>query len=378
MKGKFEMKKKIWGIIIGIIIIGVGIIVTTNSNNDSAIRLAVNIPLSGPVAAVSGNYPKGFAMGLEDACKEFNIDPGKIAVDFKDNAANPATAVSVYRQQSIKDYDAYVVGTTESANAVVSAMSSTEDKPCFLFVYDAFMTQKSRNCFRVLPNFKAEAAHWIKYATDKKAKKIFMLTLDMSGTEEQFSKIIVPALQAQGITCIREIYPAATTDFRLLTKKISDNNPDLVFVSGYSFHLIKILSALRESNIAAEKIMCSMDFCDLTRTPADRNKYNGITFACPVFEVDNDNPKIAIWKKRYAEKYGMMPTYIEAFAYENAYLLIKTYAENGKISSALCKNTNWIGVSGNSMSFDVNRDAPVEITIAELSDGKIIKKKLGE
>ena len=372
------MKKKISIVAIVCIIVAVVALIAVKASSRSEVRIAVNIPLSGPVAALSGNFPNGFKMGIEEACHEFGISPTQISVDFQDNAANPTSAVSVYRQQSIKDYDAYVVGTTESANAVVSAMPKTAEKPCFLFVYDAFMPERNPGCFRILPNFRAESKLWIKHAEVRQAKKIFMLTLDMSGTEEQFSQIIVPALRSKGIECIRSIYPAATVDFRLLARKAKECKPDLVYISGYSFHISKIISALRENGIPAEKIMCCMDFCDLTRTPEDRKKYDGVIFACPAFEVDNSNPKVEDWKKRYRQKFNLPPTYVEAFAYENACLLVKAYAENGKISYNICKNIKWNDISGKSVGFDEHNDAPAEIVIARLINGKIVKLDRGE
>ena len=41
------------------------------------VHIAGNMPLTGPIAAYSGNYFKGFQMGLEDACAAHGVDCGQ-------------------------------------------------------------------------------------------------------------------------------------------------------------------------------------------------------------------------------------------------------------------------------------------------------------
>src|ERR1051325_1656591 len=101
-----------------------------------ATKIAGNLPLSGPVAAVTGNFPKGFAMGLDETSASEKVDARAFTTDFQDNAAKPAQAASVLQKQLASGFDAYVEGTSESASAIVDQLDETK-KPQFLVLFDA-------------------------------------------------------------------------------------------------------------------------------------------------------------------------------------------------------------------------------------------------
>ena len=81
------------------------------------ISIALNLPLTGPVAAYSGQYPNGFRMGIEEASKKFDIDAGRFKMDFQDNAGQASNSVSVFQKQRAAHADAYISGTSEAAIA---------------------------------------------------------------------------------------------------------------------------------------------------------------------------------------------------------------------------------------------------------------------
>src|SRR4051794_29416944 len=88
---------------------------TTTIPPGPAIRIAGNLPLTGPVAAWSGEYPNGFQMGIEDASKEFGVDPTIFKSDFQDNAGKPAQSASVIQKQLSAGFDVYITGSSEAA-----------------------------------------------------------------------------------------------------------------------------------------------------------------------------------------------------------------------------------------------------------------------
>ena len=359
-------------IIIGIIAASGLALLFYRSNYTQRIRIAINIPLSGPVATVSGNYPKGFRMGIDEACIEFGVPRDVFELDIQDNVASPVTAVSVFNQQKIRGYDAYIVGTTEAASAVTPVLKDDALKPAFLFVYDAFMTTKNENLYRIFTSFKAEAPLWVRFAEKIKAKKVFVISLDMSGTEEEFSKLIIPSLTSKGISVERVRFSSATVNFREIVAKAKESKADAFFISGYSFHLDNAISAMHENNlIRKHNTMCSMDFADFTHLKNGQNgtKYNDIIFACPLFEIRKNETEE--WCKRYRELYANEPTYIEAYAYDNARFLVYSYSKLGKISADVLLNLPKLKGIACDVTFDSDRDVLPSLSLAYLHNGVI-------
>lgn len=106
-------------------------------------KVAGNLPLTGPIAAWSGQYPVGFKMGIEDSAKKFKFSPDAFQVDLQDNAGKPGTAITVFQRQKMNGFDAYLSGTSEAAIALAPKVQSG-NVPHFLIAFDPFLTQASQ------------------------------------------------------------------------------------------------------------------------------------------------------------------------------------------------------------------------------------------
>src|SRR2546423_142049 len=157
-------RKQVVIIIVAVAILAAGIWVWKGRRGSTgqSIRIAANLPLTGPVAAWSGEFPNGFRLGLEDACKELGVDPKTFSTDFQDNAGKPAQAASIVQKQLASGFDIYISGSSEAAKAVVAQVDPL-GVPHFIAAFDPFLAAESPSRLRIMANSKVEAPIFIAY-----------------------------------------------------------------------------------------------------------------------------------------------------------------------------------------------------------------------
>lgn len=336
-------------------------------------RIAINIPLTGPVASITGNYPKGFKMGIEDACAKYGIDPSSIEILVDDNKATSVESASVYRRQTINRIDAFISGTTEAATVTLPQIDALPNVANFLIAFDSFLTRDGKQRFRLFPSFKTESEIWISYITLKKPTRVVALTLNIPATEEQFSKTVCPFILATGASVHRERFDFATTDFRTIALRIKDKNPDCILISGYSFQLRLAIKAIQELSIVPNiNMMCSMDFCDFLAEDGSRNALSGISFAAPNFIVNQGDVKTQNWKDRFKEKFATNPAYPEAYAYDLGFLFVKSLHSYHDVKpSSLLSVEPFDGISGR-VKFDEDRDSICSLSLVRIDHTGVV------
>jgi ABC-type branched-subunit amino acid transport system substrate-binding protein len=129
----------------------------------SVVRIAGNIPLSGPTASFSGEYGNGLIMGIDDASKEMGIPRQTFLVDMQDNQGRPADAATIAQKQAITGFDVYVSGTTQMSLAVAPMIDRTPALH-LLVSYDAHLAEGAPNRMRILTHFKAEGPVYVEYS----------------------------------------------------------------------------------------------------------------------------------------------------------------------------------------------------------------------
>jgi ABC-type branched-subunit amino acid transport system substrate-binding protein len=341
-------------------------------SSNKAVRIAGNLPLTGPVAAFSGQYPNGFRMGIDEASKELNVPASQFDVDFQDNAGTAATSVSVFQKQQLSSPDVYISGTSEAAIAIAQQVDRLQI-PNFLVAFDPFLAREGQNRLRILPNSKIEAPLFIKYAKFRNAKKVFILNLNSAYANNEVDAIIGPGLNAAGIQYQRELYDFQLRDFKNLVLKAKAYRPDLTFVIGYSFHLKPLLRDLRASGMINDgSVMAAMDFVDMLYDQTPKEELQGVAFACPLFEVTGAIAGAEQWRSRYTQRFGRPPTYVEAYAYDTGQLIVKAFKENAKVNTQTLRASLPIkGITGQ-VNVDKDGDIVATITVARVQpDGSV-------
>jgi branched-chain amino acid transport system substrate-binding protein len=337
----------------------------------STVRIAANLPLTGPVAAWSGEYPNGFKLGLEDAAKEFGVNPSIFTTDFQDNAGKPAQAASVVQKQLAAGFDVYISGSSEAAKAVVAQVDPLV-VPHFIAAFDPFLAAESPSRLRIMANSKVEAPIFISYAKKRKAKTVYVIHVNSAYANEEFGKIVEPALKADGMTVTDEAFEFENKDFKTIALKAARANPDLIFVCGYSFQLLPLLRDLRANALVKDgRVMGVMDVVDFLYDNTPKSEFDGLVFACPLFDIPGATPKAAEWRQRYQQRFGRNPSYVPAYAYDNAWAIVKAYKDSGRVTvDSIRGSLPFQGITGQ-IQLDADGDIIATVALAELGpDGK--------
>ena len=258
----------------------------------SVVRIAGNIPLSGPTASFSGEWGNGLMMGIDDACEETGFPRKTFEIDMQDNQGQPAQAATIVQKQAITGFDVYASGTTQMTKAVAPTVDRTSALH-LLVSYDAHLTGEAPNRMQILTHFKAEGPVYVEYARMRQAKRVVSLTLNVSEIQDEFSDYVEPGLKALGAGFSREIFGFDNNDFRTLALKAKQFRPDLIFVSGFSIHVLAILRALRaERMITDGNVLSIMDFNELLAGTLSTGELAGVTYIAPQLRRSKPEPKI--------------------------------------------------------------------------------------
>jgi ABC-type branched-subunit amino acid transport system substrate-binding protein len=330
------------------------------------VKIAVNIPLTGPVAAFSGQYVNGLNMGIDQACKELGIDRRLFAIDAQDNQGEPQIAATIAQKQVASGFDVYISGVSQMTRAVAPIVDDACDIH-FMVSYDAHLAEQHQKRVRILPHFKAEGPAYAQYAISRKAKRVLAFTLNNPEIQGQFSEFVQPVLEKAGIEFTREIYEFGHNDFRSLALKAKFAKPDVILVSGFSLHVAPILDALRsESLISDGNVLCIMDFNELLTDKESYQRYQDVAYIAPPFSFPDNAERRQAWSTDFEKKFGIAPNFLPAFAYDTGRMIVISHSKSMVVSpETITKLTPFPGVAGE-ITVDASGDLSTPLGILKV------------
>jgi ABC-type branched-subunit amino acid transport system substrate-binding protein len=331
-------------------------------------KIAMNLALTGPVAAASGEYPTAFRMGLDEAGARLGVDVSRFNLNISDNKGTAKDAITGFQQQKAAGFDAYISGLSYASVAIAPELDEGT-VPHLMLAFDSFITEKGNNRFRILPNYKIQGPKFAEYVALRKAKRVYIFTSDNSFVGEEFSNFVEPALRSSGVEFSRESFAISTSDYRTLALKAIEFKPDLILIDCLSFQMLPLIQSLRTGGYKIDgNVLGSMDFIFLLYgsggIPED---VRGVTFISPLFEIPGGVPGADEWRKRYLARGGKEPNFIQAYAYDTAQILVESYKRFGNLHpESLDKVFPYDGICGK-LSLDKHRDLVSDLGFAKIS-----------
>ena len=364
------MKKILgWALVIAVI----GCVVYFNKPQDkkeNELVVAVNLPLSGPIASFTGPYAKGLEMGVKDELKAQGLSENSVRFLMGDNQGQAMTAATIFKQQELNDYDVYIAGTSEMALAIVNNVNP--EKAFIPIAFDEQITAKGTNNIRILANFTLTKKNLFSFIEKKNPKKVAVI----AGCPacQQFAETrTIPFLHEKGIDAHKEFFEWGFKEFRTVALKIKEYNPDLILVNAYASELERMIQTLKEYDlIKNENTWASMDLVDLldskSTVPLD-----GIVFDTAEYTLNPNETFVSEYKKTY----NFEPTYTSAYGYDTGRLIVQAWVKSGKVTpETLIAQTPYDGVTGRFIMDSKTRDLISTQTLGILNqDGKVIKWK---
>ena len=336
----------------------------------SEVKIAVNGPLTGPIALIFVDYTKGLQMGLDDAAARLGVPRDTFELDMQD-AGDPKSAITVVKKHLTGDVDVYISGYSNQSKAIAPELDKV-GIPHFMISFDAFLARENENRLRIFPNYKLEGPLYIDYIKTKKAKKIAVIGLNFASIDEQFAMIVEPAFKGTDVKFMREMYDFNTKDYNTLALKAAKFKPDLTIITGFAFHVYPFLKAVR-TYVKTGEVLTTMDFIDLLYKDIPTSELAGTIFTSPHFELPGVIPALGAWKDKYKAKIGTSPSYASAYAYDTAQIIVEAYKKHGKVNTKTLRAvTPYKGLIGN-VEMDADGDIIGSLGIGQVNADRSVK-----
>lgn len=323
-----------------------------NITSTTALRIAVNMPMTGNLALYGESVRDGINMAMNELKAPLAQEGIVINYDMQDNAGNTKNAVTIYKAQALKGFDLYVSGITQQTAAIFNDIKK-QGKTHFIWSFYPLILNGEDNVFRTWVDYPKEAEYFKKYLDNYKPKaKVACLYLDVVSVQELFNKLFIPSIKDNYEIVFNESFDIETTDFKNLITKVKNNKPDVIFINGWENHLALIVKESINQNIKQDgNMVFTFDLLD-ARKHLNASQLNGLILNVPLYEIDSSDLKTA-WKSKFREKFNKEPNYSSAYAYDFAmimYEVTKAFKNSGENHFDINKyiyNIDQKGVTGN-------------------------------
>jgi ABC-type branched-subunit amino acid transport system substrate-binding protein len=307
---------------------------TDLAHSADQLHIAMNMPLTGPIAEAIIPFRDAFLMGLDDGAKEFNVPRDALVTDIEDNAGEPKQAVTIMQKQFLNPVDVYVSSASAETAAIVKEVDAKKI-PHFMFAFEAFLTRGFTDRLRINPHFKISGPLYVKWAMARHAKRVALVYLNYAAFHEMYGEIVIPEMKKSGMEVTTQSFDMGTKDYSTLALKVADFKPDVIILDGFAFHLRPLIEALRTLDLIHNgNTMAGIDFVEMLHdktTPVAETK--GIAFVTPDTGLPEGMKRVADWNKRFQDAFKLDPGTYGAYGYDTARVLVAAYAKEHKVTT---------------------------------------------
>ncbi len=304
--------------------------------------------ITGAEAPIGENLTNGVTLALEDLKKK-GIDVDLIK---EDDTGKPEKALSAFEKLATRDNVAGVVGpyTSACANAVASQADRYKLAQLIPAAAKEDITRKGHKyVFRL--NAPADVYSSVLMDAILTVDKPKTIAYIYANTDFGISTVKTAKEYAKKLG-IREVadekYQKGAPDFRSTLTKIKTLNPDLVFMVSYEVDAITLMRQSREIGLTPKAFLGAGAGFTTSQFLAQK-KISNLVFSSTQWTDDVNWPGARNFYNRYKSKFGKVPSYHAACAYEAMLIMAETAAKNGgnrEKTRAGLKSGQWNGIMG--------------------------------
>ncbi len=348
------------------------------------IKIAILAPLSGAVPTFGVSTRDGALLAIDEWNAKGGVLGMKIVPVVADSQCEADPAVNAANKVIDQDGVKYIVGEvcskasiplSEIANAkgVVQISPTSTNANVTLNADGSVKPYTFRACF--IDPFQGTVG--AKFALNELgAKKAFVLFDQGNDYVRGLAEAFEEAFTAGGGEIVgKETYTSQDTDFSAILAKVSEANPDVVYLPDYYNIINLVMAQAKEKGVTAPFLGGDgWDSSDLDRAAADGGYFTNH------YSEQDTRPIVAAWLKTYGEKYkdaegkAIVPDALATLAYDAANLLIAAIDKAGVDDPAKVKDAlaalKWEGVSG-TITFDANHNPIKSAVILKVTDGQV-------
>ena len=334
------------------------------------------LPLTGDLAALGNPKREAIQLALDDLRRE---NPGTaFDVKFQDSRGNPTDGISALRQGATLNNAK--VAFVDLTPVVAASVPVADELGVLTFAgsAQAGITQRSTSMFRVFPGGDQEVQLIGDHLRSTGVKTLFIIH-----TNELYGRSVNDLIRAQapswGVNVVgNDEYALSDSDFRLQLTKARESGAEKIALMGYGTKYEVILSQARELGLPATRFVANLGAVNATMLALPAELTEGLVFAGPAFAYraahPDSFPRVAEFTQRYRQRFNRNPDFRVAFIYDTFMLLANSWqgvTTVDSLRSRLARVNGYDGVSGR-ISMNENRDATVEMMLAEYRGGKVV------
>ena len=329
--------------------------------DEFVVKIGVASPLTGGAAAYGKDIENGVRMAVDEANAEHPVIGGKavkFVVDSEDDQGDPR--VGVQTAQQLVDHNVAVVighfnsGTTLPASKIYAKAGIPMITPA---ATNPAITQAGlQTVYRVIATDAQNAGNAGAYAAVK-GKRIAIIddrTAFGQGEADEFEK----AVKAGGGTIVgREFTNDKAVDFSAQLTHIKSMNADMVFFGGLDAQAAMLVKRMRQLGMKAQFLagggVMDANFIKLAGDAAE---------GAAVWEYGQPLAALAkgrTFETRFKQKFGIDMLAYAPFAYDAAWIAIKSMAQANSVKpadfNAALKAATYDGITGK-IAFDPSGD----------------------
>lgn len=317
------------------------------------VRIACNVPITGDLATYGESIRDGMLLAKEDI--EKNDSSFKMALDIEDNRSMAKLALTIFNKQKLAENNIYISGVKPQTMSIIDEVEKL-NIPHFVWIFDAYVTQKYNNAYRCWVNYRVEAEYIKRFVEEKQAKKIAVVYVQLPHTDELVNDILKPYFNENGIEYYIEPYGSEKINFKDIAAKVKSYGIDAVYVNGFKFNLIGIAKAFEEYSINTScNNLYTYDFMD-AKDELSEEIVSHINYIVPSYEVVSGEQKEK-WINSFFTKFNRKPRYTDAYAYDMIYAIYHSIKDHKKLDKVAFE-----GITGD-VKFDETGDIITKLYI---------------
>lgn len=348
-----------------------------NNRQPDMLKIGVLFPLTGDAASYGEKGQKAIDMAIEQINADGGIHGKNVVVVYEDSRAEPQTGVAAIRKLISIDKVPAVVGDIVSSVTLPAAPIAEKNKVVLLAPTSSApaITNAGEYIYRIWPSDLAEGKAIARYAYDHGYRRAAIMHLN-NDYGITIADIFTKTFNSDDSKVIlNEGYLAEDSDFRTVLHKISQANPDVIYLAGYYADISKIMRQAREVGIKQQFLGVTAlednKFLELAGTSAE-----GVIYPLATgFDPASSDPVIQKFIRDFNNKYHYEPGWVEAHAYD-AFMLISQATQEvsepvdgTKIKQYLDGMGIYKGATGD-IRFDKNGDVTKPVVFKTVRNGE--------
>lgn len=350
------------------------------SNSDDCLKIGLINPDRGELGSYGEKIRRGISIA-EQEIKERDLLNGRELKVYKRNTSGDSDKArkkvkSLIGNKNVK----YIIGEI-SSDATETALNYTKTKGVFLFSPGAAtpkLTGASELFARNWPSNKSEAISAAEFSYDVKGYRSAIIVYVNNewgiGLKENFEK----HFGEKGGTIVGiEVYPYMNTDFRPLIIRLRNLQADMLYLAGNQKEMGMFMKQYKEYHLEFP-IIANTSFLESDCLTLAGDAANGVIVPTPAYDPGSTaSAKVKSFSDRYVEKYGTMPSLVDANGYDALMMIVEAINKVGDDPYAVAKyirNLKNYEAAGGIESFE-DGDVIIENEFKIIKDGVAVPLK---